>query len=78
MSDPAKYRSREEVQEMRDKHDPIDAAKAELLKRGVTEERLKELEKQIRSKVNEAADFAENSPEPDMSELYTDVLVESY
>jgi len=78
MSDPAKYRSREEVQEMRDKHDPIDAAKAELLKRGIAEDRLKELEKQIRSKVNEAADFAENSPEPDMSELYTDVLVESY
>jgi pyruvate dehydrogenase E1 component alpha subunit len=78
MSDPAKYRSREEVQEMRDKHDPIDAAKAELLKRGIAEDRLKELEKQIRSKVNEAADFAENSPEPDMHELYTDVLVESY
>jgi pyruvate dehydrogenase E1 component alpha subunit len=78
MSDPAKYRSREEVQEMRDKHDPIDAAKAELLKRGVAEEQLKEIEKQIRSKVNEAADFAENSPEPDMPELYTDVLVESY
>ena len=78
MSDPAKYRSREEVQEMRDKHDPIDAAKAELLKRGIAEDRLKELEKQIRSKVNEAADFAENSPEPDMPELYTDVLVESY
>ncbi|MCC6925568.1 pyruvate dehydrogenase (acetyl-transferring) E1 component subunit alpha [Novosphingobium sp.] len=78
MSDPAKYRSREEVQEMREKHDPIDAAKAELLKRGVAEDRLKEIEKQIRSQVNEAADFAENSPEPEMSELYTDVLVESY
>jgi len=78
MSDPAKYRTREEVQEMREKHDPIDAAKAELLKRGVAEDRLKEIEKQIRSKVNEAADFAENSPEPDMTELYTDVLVESY
>ena len=78
MSDPAKYRSREEVQEMRDKHDPIDAAKAELLKRGVTEERLKELEKKIRATVGEAADFAENSPEPEMSELYTDILVERY
>lgn len=78
MSDPAKYRSREEVQEMRDKHDPIDAAKAELLARGMDEDRLKEIEKQIRSKVNEAADFAENSPEPEMSELYTDILVESY
>jgi pyruvate dehydrogenase E1 component alpha subunit len=78
MSDPAKYRTREEVQEMREKHDPIDAARAELLTRGVAEDRLKEIEKQIRSIVNEAADFAENSLEPDMPELYTDVLVESY
>ena len=78
MSDPAKYRTREEVQEMREKHDPIDAAKTELLKRGMTEDKLKELEKEIRSKVAEAADFAENSPEPDPPELYTDVLVESY
>ncbi|MFM5923991.1 MAG: pyruvate dehydrogenase (acetyl-transferring) E1 component subunit alpha [Novosphingobium sp.] len=78
MSDPAKYRTREEVQEMREKHDPIDAAKAELLSRGVAEDRLREIEKQIRSIVGEAADFAENSPEPDMPELYTDVLVESY
>jgi pyruvate dehydrogenase E1 component alpha subunit len=44
----------------------------------VSEDKLKELEKQIRSKVGEAADFAENSPEPDAPELYTDVLVESY
>ena len=78
MSDPAKYRSREEVQEMREKHDPIDAARSELLQRGVAEDRIKEIEKQIRSVVNEAADFAENSPEPDMTELYTDILVESY
>ncbi len=78
MSDPAKYRTREEVQEMREKHDPIDAAKAELVGRGVTEERLKEIDKQIRGIVNEAADFAENSPEPEMPELYTDVLVERY
>ena len=78
MSDPAKYRTREEVQDMRDNRDPIDAAKTELLKRGIAEDRLKEIEKQIRSIVNEAADFAENSPEPDMPELYTDVLVESY
>ena len=66
------------LQEMRDKRDPIEAAKAELLKRGVDEEQLKELEKTIRSQVNEAADFAESSPEPEPSELYTDVLVESY
>ncbi len=78
MSDPAKYRTREEVQEMRDKHDPIDAAKAELLTRGVSEDRLKEIEKQIRSVAAQAADFAESSPEPEPHELYTDVLVESY
>ena len=78
MSDPAKYRSREEVQEMRDKHDPIEGAKAELLARGVAEDRIKEIDKRIRSIVAESADFAENSPEPDMTELYTDVLVESY
>lgn len=78
MSDPAKYRSREEVQEMREKHDAIETAKAELLKRGVPEERIKEIDKAIRAQVTEAADFAESSPEPDLPELYTDVLVETY
>ena len=78
MSDPAKYRSREEVQEMREKHDPIDAAKAELLKRGVTEDRLKDIEKAIRARVGQSADFAESSPEPELPELYTDILVEQY
>ena len=78
MSDPAKYRTREEVQEMRDKHDPIDGAKAELLKRGVTEEKLKDIEKAIRARVGQSADFAESSPEPELPELYTDILVEQY
>jgi len=78
MSDPAKYRSREEVQDMRDNHDPIEAAKAELLKRGVTEEKIKDIDKRIRQTVAQAADFAETSPEPDMAELYTDVLVGKY
>ena len=78
MSDPAKYRSREEVQEMREKHDPIEAAKAELLGRGIGEDRLKEIDKRIRSAVSQAADFAENSPEPGLEELHTDVLVERY
>ena len=78
MSDPAKYRTREEVQEMRDKHDPIDGAKAELLKRGVTEDKLKEIEKGIRARVGQSADFAESSPEPELHELYTDILVEQY
>ena len=78
MSDPAKYRSREEVQEMREKHDPIDGARTELLKRGVAEDRIKDIDKKIRSIVTQAADFAENSPEPELAELYTDVLVETY
>lgn len=78
MSDPAKYRTREEVQDVREKRDPIEMAKAELLERGVTEDKLKDIEKAIRTQVAESADFAESSPEPVVSELYTDVLVESY
>ena len=78
MSDPAKYRSREEVQEMREKHDPIEHAKAELVARGMAEDRIKEIDKRIRAQVADAADFAENSPEPELAELYTDVLVESF
>ena len=78
MSDPAKYRSREEVQEMREKHDPIEAAKVELIRRGKSEDQLKDIDKRIRAQVAEAADFAESSPEPAPAELYTDVLVGSY
>jgi pyruvate dehydrogenase E1 component alpha subunit len=78
MSDPAKYRTREEVQGVRDKRDPIEQAKNELMEMGVSEADLKELDKRVRASVTEAADFAESSPEPEASELYTDVLVERY
>ncbi|MBX9819615.1 MAG: pyruvate dehydrogenase (acetyl-transferring) E1 component subunit alpha, partial [Afipia birgiae] len=78
MSDPAKYRSRDEVQAVRDKSDPIDHAKKELEAFGVTEAELKVIEQEIRKIVAEAADFAETTPEPAPSELYTDVLVETY
>ena len=78
MSDPAKYRTREEVQGVREKSDPIEMAKAELLAMGVTEDKLKDIEKAIRVAVTEAAEFAEKSPEPEVAELYTDVLVGSY
>ncbi|AUW59125.1 pyruvate dehydrogenase (acetyl-transferring) E1 component subunit alpha [Sphingobium sp. SCG-1] len=78
MSDPAKYRSREEVQEMRDKSDPIEGAKAYLLKAGVSEDEIKKMDQDIRKIVSEAADYAESSPEPEAAELYTDVLVEQY
>jgi pyruvate dehydrogenase E1 component alpha subunit len=78
MSDPAKYRTREEVQGVRDNSDPIEGAKAELIKMGVDEDRLKDIDKRIKAQVAEAADFAESSPLPAEGELYTDVLVGSY
>ncbi len=78
MSDPAKYRSREEVQAVREKSDPIEHAKRELLEMGVTEADLKDMEKTIRAIVNESADFAEQAPEPPLDALYTDVLVGTY
>lgn len=78
MSDPAKYRSRDEVQDVREKSDPIERLKTMLVKQGVKEEDLKALDKKVRKTVMEAADFAEESPEPEAAELYTDVLVEQY
>ena len=78
MSDPAKYRSREEVQSVREKSDPIDHCKRELEAMGVAEDELKKIDAEIKAIVVEAADFAEQAPEPDPSELYTDVLVGSY
>ena len=78
MSDPAKYRSREEVQSVRDKSDPIDHLARILADKGVSEDELKTLDKDIRKIVADAAAFAEESPEPEAGELYTDVLVDTY
>jgi pyruvate dehydrogenase E1 component alpha subunit len=78
MSDPAKYRTREEVQDVREHNDSIERARKDLLDRGISEDTLKDIDKRIRAQVAEAADFAENSPEPAPSELYTDVVVEQY
>jgi pyruvate dehydrogenase E1 component alpha subunit len=78
MSDPAKYRTREEVQDYREHRDPIDHVAKELEKLGIKEEELKAIDKEIKDIVVNAAKFAEETPEPDASELYTDVLVESY
>jgi pyruvate dehydrogenase E1 component alpha subunit len=77
MSDPAKYRSKEEVQQMKAERDPIEQVKQRLLKLGVKEESLKKIDKKIKASVLAAADFAQNSPEPDPSELYTDILAEA-
>ena len=78
MSDPAKYRTREEVQDFREHRDPIDHAAKLLEGLGVKEEELKAIDKEIKEIVVEAAKFAEDAPEPDPAELYTEVLVESY
>ena len=74
MSDPAKYRSKDEVQKMRQEHDPIEQVKARLLgAHKMAEDDLKAIDKDVRAVVNEAAEFAQTDPEPDASELWTDV-----
>jgi len=74
MSDPAKYRSKDEVATMRAEHDPIEQVKQRILeKRYGTEEWFKEIETEIRAIVTEAADFATSDPEPAASELWTDI-----
>ena len=78
MSDPAKYRSREEVQAVRDKSDPIEHLKRDLVAAGVSEDEIKKIDTEIKAQVAEAADFAEQMPEPELDELYTDVLVGQY
>ena len=78
MSDPAKYRSKEEVQKMRKESDPIDNLRHTILEGGfATEDQLKDIDKEIKSIVTAAAEYAQQSPEPDESELYTDILKEA-
>ncbi|HUI20712.1 MAG TPA: pyruvate dehydrogenase (acetyl-transferring) E1 component subunit alpha [Methylocella sp.] len=75
MSDPAKYRSKDEVQKMREEHDPIEQVRARLLaSKQASEDDLKKIDADVRSIISEAADFASHEPEPDAAELWTDVL----
>jgi pyruvate dehydrogenase E1 component alpha subunit len=75
MSDPAKYRTREEVQSVREKRDPIEHLAMRLIaEKLATEDDLKAMDKDVRSVVNAAAEYATNSPEPAPEELYTDVF----
>ncbi|WND02336.1 pyruvate dehydrogenase (acetyl-transferring) E1 component subunit alpha [Temperatibacter marinus] len=75
MSDPAKYRSKDEVKKMRSERDAIEQLKEKILKAGAADEaQLKDLDKATKQIVADAAEFAQQSPEPDLSELYTDVL----
>jgi pyruvate dehydrogenase E1 component alpha subunit len=77
MSDPAKYRTREEVQKMREQHDCLETARGQLMGHGVTEADLKAIDDEVKAIVTDAAEFAQTSPEPDESELWTDILVEA-
>ncbi len=77
MSDPAKYRTREEVQRMREQSDPIETARRMLLDGGASEAELKAVDDEVKAIVQDSADFAQGSPEPPEGELWTDVLVEA-
>ncbi len=77
MSDPAKYRTKEEVDSMKTDRDPITKVKDMLQAAGVKEEEVKEIDKEIKEIVNDSAEFAQTSPEPEAFELWTDVLVET-
>jgi pyruvate dehydrogenase E1 component alpha subunit len=78
MSDPAKYRSKEEVNKMRAEHDPIDQVKRRLIDgKHADEAALKDIDREVKGVITEAAEFAQQSAEPDPSELYTDVLLAS-
>jgi pyruvate dehydrogenase E1 component alpha subunit len=78
MSDPAKYRSKDEVTTMRAERDPIEQIKSRILeKRYGTEESLKAVETEVRALITEAADFATSDAEPAPSELWTDIYAEA-
>ena len=78
MSDPAKYRTKEEVEEVKTQHDAIDFVRnLGLNVANVSEVEFEAIEKQIRDTMKEVMEFSKNSPEPDASELYTDILVEA-
>ena len=75
MSDPAKYRTRDEVDAMRKQHDSIEQLRDLLLREGVDEAGLKQIDQKVKAVVTDAADFALASPEPELDELFTDILI---
>ena len=75
MSDPAKYRSKEEVEDYKEHHDPIEGLKTRLLQGNIaSEDVIKKIEQEVKAVISEAAEFAQQSPEPPESELWTDVV----
>ncbi|HRY06021.1 MAG TPA: pyruvate dehydrogenase (acetyl-transferring) E1 component subunit alpha [Hyphomicrobiaceae bacterium] len=75
MSDPARYRTKDEVKNMREHHDPIAQVRARMLEAGDCEEELRDVDRKVRAIVNDAATFAQEDSEPDPAELYRDVVV---
>ncbi len=74
MSDPANYRSKEEVNDYKDHHDPITCLEKIILSKKIaSEDELKIIDKKVRAEVAAAVEYSENSPEPGVEELYTDV-----
>ncbi len=76
MSDPAKYRTRDEVQKMREERDAIEQVRKRLIEGGASEDELKAIDKDIKDIVNEAAEYSKESPEPALEELWTDIIIE--
>ncbi|MFN3483709.1 MAG: thiamine pyrophosphate-dependent enzyme, partial [Rhabdaerophilum calidifontis] len=75
MSDPAKYRTKDEVERMKNEHDPIEQVRGRLLgTHRVPEDEIKKIDAEVRVIVNESAEFATVDPEPDASELWTDIV----
>jgi pyruvate dehydrogenase E1 component alpha subunit len=78
MSDPAKYRTKDEVSKMREEHDPIEMVRKRLIEmHGVPEADLKATDAKVRETVNQSAEFATHDPEPDPAELWTDILLDA-
>ena len=78
MSDPAQYRTREEVSQVRAERDPIDRVRQQLIDgKHASEEKIKQVDNEVKAVIADAAEYAQQSPEPDLSELYSDVYVEA-
>lgn len=75
MSDPAKYRTRDEVDKIRKTSDPIENIKELLIKHGTNDEMIKEIDTEIKATIANAANFALESPEPSPEELFTDITI---
>lgn len=75
MSDPAKYRTKEEVDHMKDSKDPIELLRKLLLSNGVSESEIEKIEDDVKTEVLKAVEFSDSSPEPDASELWSDILI---